>query len=101
MLRASPFASFLAGTLLLIASLFVPTVSTHPLSLAHLWPDVCQPVRFQEFLSLARSSGSPVSLGPYGYYLHFGNARCFFFRAASSGDADRFLYYHQALVDAL
>ncbi|KLU88434.1 hypothetical protein MAPG_07420 [Magnaporthiopsis poae ATCC 64411] len=102
MLRPAFFASFLVGTLLLTTSFFVPAVNSHPTSLAHLWPDVCQPVQFQEFLSLARSSGNPVSLGPHGYYLHFGNARCLFFRASSSSsDVDEFLYYHQAIVDAL
>lgn len=63
-----------------------------------MWPHVCQPTRFDEFLAVSRSTGKPVSLGPKGFYIHFGNSHCLFLRAETPGQEDKYTYYQQALV---
>ncbi|TLD26816.1 hypothetical protein PspLS_05325 [Pyricularia sp. CBS 133598] len=89
--------------LLLLAILLVLMPSTafaYPTTTSYMWPHVCQPTRFDEFLAVSRSTGKPVSLGPKGFYIHFGNSRCLFLRAETPGQEDKYTYYQQALVAA-
>ncbi|ELQ44274.1 hypothetical protein OOU_Y34scaffold00094g64 [Pyricularia oryzae Y34] len=89
------------GGLLLLAMLLVLVPSTafaYPTTTSYMWPHVCQPTRFDEFLAVSRSTGKPVSLGPKGFYIHFGNSHCLFLRAETPGQEDKYTYYQQALV---
>ncbi|KAI6383659.1 hypothetical protein MCOR25_000108 [Pyricularia grisea] len=89
------------GGLLLLAMLLfmMPSIAVaYPTTTSYMWPHVCQPTRFDEFLAVSKSTGKPVSLGPKGFYIHFGNSRCLFLRAETPGQEDKYTYYQQALV---